>query len=158
MNDDVGRGEGGDGPEYGPSPDHPGWYFWRLKAAARFNNFFGPVLLRTDPDGMARVRLVPHDALSNSHGNVHGGALLGFVDIAMFAAAHQLGVRGMAGGLTIDVQSHFLNAGRIDEPLDARVELLRETGNFCFLRGLLEQDHGSVMSFSGLLKKARDAG
>jgi hypothetical protein len=46
----------------------------------------------------------------------------------------------------------------VGEPLEARIELLRETGRMLFLRGLIVQDSaGTVASFSGTLRKSSPA-
>ncbi|MBA4048797.1 MAG: hypothetical protein C0476_09685, partial [Sphingomonas sp.] len=71
---------------YFEAPDHPGWMTWELADPTRFNALFGPFLLRVE-DGTARVRMTPRHAHSNLSGKMHGGALMAFVDMAIFAAA-----------------------------------------------------------------------
>src|SRR3546814_16991066 len=61
------------------------------------------------------------------------------VDIALFAASHQFGSLNAGHSVTLDLSTQFVGAGRIGEPLDAVVELVRETGRLIFLRGLVVQ-------------------
>ena len=55
--------------------------------------------------------------------------------------------------VTLDLNTRFLSRGRIGVPLDAEVELLRETKRLVFLAGKLVQDGELVASFSGALRK-----
>jgi acyl-coenzyme A thioesterase PaaI-like protein len=56
--------------------------------------------------------------------------------------------------VTLDLSTRFLSPGRIGVPLDAEVELLRETGRLIFLDGRVTQDGELVASFTGALRKA----
>jgi acyl-coenzyme A thioesterase PaaI-like protein len=87
-------------------------------------------------------------------GNVHGGALLGFMDGALFAAADGSGVLGAAGAVTVCLSRQIIGSGAIGVPLEARIDLLRETGRMLFLRGLTVQDARTIASFTGTLRKA----
>jgi acyl-coenzyme A thioesterase PaaI-like protein len=55
--------------------------------------------------------------------------------------------------VTLDLNTQFLSPGRLGIPLDAEVELLRETGRLAFFRGRLVQGEDVVASFSGALRK-----
>lgn len=141
-----------------PSPDHPGWHLWRLRDKSRFNTQFGDLLLRIEPGPVARIRMTPHQGLTNARNNIHGGALLGFLDISLFAGAHHLGANVMMNAVTLDLQAHFVSAGIPDQPVDALIELVRETGSIVFLRGTMVQGEGDahvVLSFTGIMKKVR---
>src|SRR3546814_15747760 len=88
--------------------------------------------------------------------NVHGAVTLALVDIALFAAAHQFGSLNAGHSVALDLSTQFVGAGRIGEPLDAVVELVRETGRLIFLRGLVVQgeDDGHIaLSFAGTIRK-----
>jgi uncharacterized protein (TIGR00369 family) len=138
---------------YDDAPDRPGWKRWQFRDATRFNAFIEPLFVRVD-DGVARVLMHPRREHSNMRDAVHGGALLGFMDVALFAAARGLGVLGAGGAVTLDLSAQFIGAGRWGEPLEARVELLRETGRMLFLRGLVVQDgQPTIASFAGTLRK-----
>src|SRR3546814_7231924 len=86
-----------------------------------------------------RSRLFTDTRHSNLSGALHGGAIMGFIDIAFFAAARTLNLIDAPTALTVDASVQFIGAGNVEEPLDAVVELLRETGRLVFLRGIVEQ-------------------
>jgi uncharacterized protein (TIGR00369 family) len=132
--------------------DHPGWMTWELSDPTRFNSFLGPFLLRVD-DGIARVRMTPRHEHSNLSNHVHGGALLAFIDIALFAAARGFGLIEAGTAVTLDLSTQFIGGGRLGVPLEAQVELLRETGRLLFLRGLVVQEDQTVASFAGTVRK-----
>ena len=136
-------------------PDHPGWMLWEFRDPTRFNAFLGEVLVRLEDSDrpVARVRMVPGRQHSNFGDNVHGGALLGFIDVALFAAMRSFGLMTAGPAVTLDLNTHFIGAGKVGEPLEARIELLRETKRLLFLRGLLVQQAGVVCEFSGTIRK-----
>nr|WP_245968687.1 PaaI family thioesterase [Hephaestia caeni] len=134
------------------SPDHPGWMIWELSDPTHFNSLFGPFLLRMEGE-VARVRMMPRHEHSNLQDNLHGGALLAFIDIALFAASRGFGVIEAGTAVTLDLSVQFIGAGKVSEPLEARVDLLRETGRLLFLRGLVVQNDGTVASFAGTIRK-----
>ena len=145
---------------YEEHPDHPGWMRWGFRDATRYNAFLGDMLVRlegADATGgagrIARVRMTPEHRHSNLANVVHGGAMLGFIDVSLFAAARGFGLIEAGTAVTLDLNTHFIGGGRIGEPLEARVELLRETGRLLFLRGLVMQGDGPVAEFSGTIRK-----
>ena len=139
-----------------------GWISWNLKDASRFNGFIEPLSVRLESpteDGRprARVRMLPTRKHSNLGDNVHGAVTLALVDIALFAASHQFGSLEAGHSVTLDLSTQFVGAGRVGEPLDAVVELVRETGRLIFLRGLVVQGEGDshiVLTFAGTIRKA----
>lgn len=135
-----------------PIPDQPGWRRWAFRDGTRYNAFLGPMSYRID-GAVARVRMLPGTEHSNLSGAVHGGALLGFIDVALFAAARGFGVISTGTAVTLDLSTQFIGAGRVGEPLEAQVELLRETGRLLFLRGLVVQGADKVAAFSGTIRK-----
>ncbi|PXA97772.1 phenylacetic acid degradation protein [Nostoc sp. 3335mG] len=138
---------------YEDDPEAPGWKRYGLRESGRFNDFIGPMRIRVE-DGVARIRMLPQSQHSNIKDNVHGGVVLGFIDLALFAAARAFEVlHGPA--VTLDLSTQFIGGSRIGDPLEARVELLRETGRLIFLRGLIVQDapEALVASFSGTIRK-----
>ncbi len=141
-----------------PSQRYPGWSEWVSDEEDRFLSVLGDVLVKGEAASSARVRMIPLKRHSNLADGLHGGALLAFLDVALFAATHQLGVDGGGTGVTVDMQVQMTAPGRIGEPLDAVVELFREGGRLAFLRGIVEQegDH-KVAAFSAVIKKARTA-
>ena len=143
---------------YHPSASHPGWNEWSLleRDAHRFNTMLQPILTRGEADGTATVRFIPSARHSNVSDFLHGGALLAFLDIAMFAGARTLGILTAAAAVTADIQVQFVASGRIDLPVDATIEIVRNTRSLIFVRGIVRQSDGettTIASFTGLLKK-----
>lgn len=136
-----------------PDPDHPGWLTWDLSDPTRFNRVLGKMLVRAEGEGRARVRMFPEHGHSNLSGAVHGGVTLAFIDVALFAGARLFGLVEAGTAVTLDLSTQFIGAGRTGVPLDAEVELLRETGRLLFLRGLIVQGDDKVASFAGTIRK-----
>ena len=138
------------------SAAHPGWRSWGPSDPTRFNTLLGPMLYRVD-GGIVRVRITPEHRHSNVQDTVHGGALLGFIDVALFAAARGFGVIEAGTAVTLDLNTQFIAAGRVGEPIEAQVELLKETGRLLFLRGLVVQGDAEtkIAAFSGTIRKPR---
>lgn len=138
---------------YDDDTDAPGWKRWRFRDPTRFNTFLEPIHVRIEGE-VARVRMQPRREHSNMRDHVHGGALLGFMDVALFAAARGFGVLSSGGAVTLDLSAQFIGAGLWHVPIEARVELLRETGRMLFLRGLVvQEEQPTVASFTGTLRK-----
>lgn len=141
-------------------PANPGWRVWSLSDPTRFNTLLGPMLLRVDGE-VARVRMTPEHRHSNLRDSVHGGALLAFIDVALFAAARGFGLISAGSAVTLDLSTQFIGAGTIGKPIEAQVELLKETGRLLFLRGLVVQgedagdgaDRAKLVAFSGTIRK-----
>jgi uncharacterized protein (TIGR00369 family) len=135
-----------------PDPANPGWMTWDPADTSRFNAVLGKMIVRRDED-IARVRIFPTHKHTNLLDSVHGGVTLTLADIALFVGARLLGSDGASDGVTLDLSMQFIGAGKVDQPLDVEVELLRETGRLVFLRGLIRQAHGKISAFSGTLRK-----
>lgn len=139
---------------HAPDPAHPGWSTWDLDDPTRFNAALGKMIVQPAGPGRGRCRIFPEHGQGNLGNAVHGGAILAFADVALFAGGH---MAGMSSGdaVTLDLATNFIGAGRLGTPLDAEVELLRETGKLVFLRGLIVQEDATIASFGGTLRKIR---
>ena len=135
-----------------PDPDHPGWWSWALADDSRFNATIGKFLVRAEGPGKARCRMFPDARHANLGDVVHGGAILTFIDMAFYAGGHMAGMSD-THAVTLDCAAQFITPGEIGVPLDASVELLRETGRLAFLRGRVMQEGETVAAFSGTLRK-----
>jgi len=144
---------GGSAFGFDPDPDNPGWHIWGPREDAHFNALYDPVRVQPEGPGRSRVRCVPQQLLTSVNGNVHGGALLGFIDISLFAGVHAMGHENAGRGLTLDLSTQFIGPARWNVALDAVVELSRETGRLMFLRGMVEQEGAPVASFLGTIRK-----
>ena len=135
-------------------PDHPGWYDATLAKPRGYNrDVIGQMLARIDRPGVVRLRMFPRELHENQYGAVHGGMILGLIDVAGFAAAAVLNGQDFTGAVTLEVSNHFVGAGRLDLPLDAPTEIVRETGKLIFVRGTVEQEDNVIASWSSILRK-----
>ncbi len=136
-----------------PDPGHPGWMTWDLSSdETRFNATLGKLIVRGEGEGSARCRMFPDVAHSNLGDLVHGGAILTFIDMAMFAGGYAAGAN-LGPSVTLDLSAQFLSGAQLGLPLDCSVELLRESKRLAVMRGLVEQDGEIVASWSGTLRK-----
>lgn len=136
-----------------PDPDHEGWFSWGDFPRSSFASATGRLLFRPDGPRRGMVRMMPTQAHLNMGGSIHGGAVMSFIDMALFAGGR---CAGMAEGhyVTLDLHTRFIARGRIGVPLDAHVELLKQTpGGLVFLTGHCEQDGDTCYGFTGTLKK-----
>ncbi len=138
-----------------PDQDHPGWWSWQIDPGPkdRFNATIGKLLVRADGPGRATCRMFPEERHSNLGDMVHGGAILTFIDMALFAGGTVAGADLMRA-VTLDCSVRFLAPGRIGTPLDAELELLRETRRLAFFHGKVVQDGELIAAFSGALRKS----
>ena len=145
---------GSDFFDYREDPDQPGWHTWNLRDNTRFNGVvMGPMWTRVEGD-KCRLRMIPERRHTNLQEIVHGAVTLGLIDISLFAALRTLG-RGDAGmAVTLELSTQFIGGGDPSRPLDAVVEMVRETGRLMFLRGQVVQDDDTVAGFSGIVRKA----
>ena len=99
--------------------------------------------------------MIPTEAHMNMGGSIHGGAVMSFIDMAMFAGGR---CAGMFQGhyVTLDMTTHFLARGKVGIPLDAHVELVKQTRSHVFLQGVVRQGVDACYSFTGTLKRIKD--
>lgn len=140
-----------------PDPDNPGWHTWNLADNTRFNaQTMGHMLVRKDSDTLCRVRMFPERRHTNLLDMVHGAITLALIDVALFASMRMLTGGDAGGSVTLDLSSQFIGAGKPGVPLDAVVEVMRETKRLVFLRGTVvqgEADEHLVASFTGIVRK-----
>ena len=149
-----GVSEPGQGFESFPDPDNPGWFTWQLLDPTRFNTFmFRKLLVRTDDDGKARLRMFPEHHHTNLKGVLHGGTVLSLIDVGLFACSRMLGIIEAGTAVTLDLTTQFIGGAKADRPCDAVTELLKETRRLVFLRGVVEQEGELIAAFSGTIRK-----
>lgn len=136
-----------------PDPDHPGWMRWGFRDPTRFTGILGKMIARVEADGRVRMRAFPERRHTNLSDRVHGGALLGFIDVALFAAARGHGLVEAGTAVTVDLSTQFMGAAMADKPVDFVSEILRETRRLIFIRGLVEQDGDVIASYAGTIRK-----
>jgi len=143
---------------YREDPEMPGWFTWDLIDQSRFNGVvMGRMWTRIEDDQggkRCRLRMIPGRKHTNLQEMIHGAVTLSLIDISLFAAMRTLGSGDAGMAVTLELSTQFVGAGKVNRPLDAVVELVRETGRMMFLRGMVVQEDDTVASFSGIVRKA----
>ena len=136
-------------------PDHPGWFSWIKLDPDSFAAQTGKLIFRPDGPGKSVVRMFPEARHLNLGGSLHGGMVMSFIDMALFGGGRCAGM-SRAHYVTLDLTTKFMGRGEPGKPLDAHVELVRQTRSLAFLQGIVRQDGVACYSFSGTLKKLRE--
>src|SRR5438045_5239643 len=119
-----------------PDPDNPGWFSWGDFPRGSFAAATGRLLFKPDGPGRGIARMFPTEAHMNMGGSLHGGSVMSFIDMSLFAGGL---FAGMSPGhfVTLDLTTHFLARGKPGSPLDAHVQLVRETRRHEVLQGIV---------------------
>jgi uncharacterized protein (TIGR00369 family) len=129
-----------------------GWIEWP-PGADPFEDLTGAYYFKPQEDGSVLAALAVERKHLNTHGAVHGGMIMAFVDCALFAAAHPILQNSRA--VTITCNTEFVGAAHGGAMLEARAEVVRETGSLVFVQGRIAQAGEAIAAFSGTLKKIR---
>ncbi len=136
-----------------PDPDHPGWFRGsRENIGGAFSTSLGNFLFRPDGPGRGVCRIFPSADHLNPGGSVNGGAVLAFIDWSLFAGGLCAGM-GQGHFVTLDLHNHFVGRARAGMPLDAQVNLIKETSSLVFLQGRCVQGETVCSSWTGTLKR-----
>jgi acyl-coenzyme A thioesterase 13 len=135
-----------------PDPDHPGWFSWGDFPRGSFAAATGRLLFKPDGPSRGVARMFPTEDHMNMGGSIHGGAVMSFIDMSMFAGGLCAGME-RAHYVTLNLTTHFLARGKTGSPLDAHVELVRQTRGHAFLQGVVKQNGQPCYSFTGTLKR-----
>jgi acyl-coenzyme A thioesterase PaaI-like protein len=133
-----------------------GWKAWHARPEGRFVDGLGDVYYRDEPFAGGPGILTAIETArrhANGLGFLHGGFLMAFVDVTMFATIrHMLNTQA---GVTLQCSTDFIGAGAIGKPLEGRGHIVKETGKMIWVAGTLTQDDGAhlVCQWHGLLRK-----
>ncbi len=152
---------GSESEHFSGAPLYDGWRSWNINDQRRYNALIEPLMVRIEPEqtkGMprGRLRMLPEVRHSNLGDAVHGAVTLGLIDISLFAVPMQHGLLSDGFSVTLDLNTQFVGAGMLGQPLDCVTEVVRSTRRLLFLRGLVVQgpdDSHIVASFSGTVRK-----
>jgi uncharacterized protein (TIGR00369 family) len=133
-----------------------GWKVWHARPEGRFVDGLGDVYYRDEVhEGRAGVTAAIETARrhANGLGYLHGGFLMAFVDVAMFATIRHL--LATQAAVTLQCSTDFLGAGAVGERLESHGHVVRETGKLVWVAGTLTQRQGThlVCQWHGLLRK-----
>lgn len=128
---------------------------WHRLPTKQFSAALGPIWLRGEK-GAREIGVFTTKAIANDHmGMVHGGALMTFADMALgMAAGEALGGSHMA---TAQLQFHFTAAAPIGFLLTCKPELIRQTSQLLFVRGLFEVGGKTVGMADAMFKVLDEA-
>jgi acyl-coenzyme A thioesterase PaaI-like protein len=140
-------------PQLITSGQFEGWMTWDSDT---FENLLGPFCFKVDSDGSSLTAFQPDKRHLNSLGILHGGCLLSFADFSLFTISHH-SMKSSTPGVSLTINAEFISPGTLDGIVEARGELLKETGSLAFIRGLLTQRDRTLLSFSGTIKKIRQS-
>lgn len=133
---------------------HEGWENWIGKD--HFEDLCGPMYYKK-MDGQYVSRVMLEEKHMNGQGNVHGGVLMTFADYALFVIAREQLME--VGAVTVSFTSEFIGPANIGDLLEAKGEVIHETGRMLFVRGLITTEDRTLLSFSGVMRKVpRKAG
>ncbi len=129
-----------------------GWKAWHARPEGRFVDGLGDVYYRDEPPGiLAAIETSKRHA--NGLGFLHGGFLMAFVDVTMFATIrHTL---SQSAGVTLQCSTDFIGGGEIGKLLEGRGHVVKETGKLVWVAGTLTQDDGAklICQWHGILRK-----
>ena len=126
---------------------------WTKFRGENFEDAAGPFFWRRDADGRVRCAFRVERRHLNGGGRVHGGCLMTFADMALFAISrHELGT---ARAVTVTLDNQFLDAGFEGELIEASGEVTRAGGSLIFARGQATSGERTLLTFSGVIKKIR---
>jgi uncharacterized protein (TIGR00369 family) len=128
-----------------------GWTRWRRDPDGRFASMLGDFFFRQAADMSVHCKMETDRKHSNGLGYIHGGFIMSFIDMAMFAFIYRQLENHAA--VTLSCATDFLSAGIVGKPIEASGEILKETGKMLFVRGLVTQDGVNVASFTGTMRK-----
>ncbi len=136
--------------------DGEGWLGFGDIPAESFASAIGPLHYRDAGGGVVQVRMHPTPLMLNFGGSIHGGAVMTFIDMAIFSGGRIVG-REPGHYVTLDCATHFIARTMAGEPLDAFVRMVGQTrGGHVFMAGHCEQGGQPTHSFTGTLKRIRD--
>jgi len=129
-----------------------GWKAWHARPEGRFVDGLGDVYYRDEGEGiLACIETARRHA--NGLGHLHGGFLMAFVDVTMFATIRHL--LSTQAAVTLQCSTDFLGPGAVGEVLEGRGRIVKETGKLVWVSGTLTQADGASLlcQWHGILRK-----
>ncbi|MBV1901581.1 MAG: PaaI family thioesterase [Kordiimonadaceae bacterium] len=119
-----------------------------------FELLVGPFYMKENEDGTYRSAFVAEKKHTNAMGVVHGGLLMSFADYSLFSIARG---HDIPRSVTIGFNSEFVSGGILGDVIESTGEVVRATRSLVFVRGTLFSGDRTILSFSGILKRAYEA-
>jgi len=122
---------------------------WAIVETTGFIHLIGPLWQRATGDGY-EYALATQDKHHNRRGLVQGGVLMTFADRTCgMTARHVTGRQTMA---TIQLDVHFVEAGKIGEILISRPRVVRATRSLIFVSTEVTVDKRCIAMANGVFK------
>jgi acyl-coenzyme A thioesterase PaaI-like protein len=126
---------------------------WILVETSGFLNLVGPLWQRM-VDGEPEYALVAQEKHHNRRGMVQGGLLMTFADRACGMAARFVSGRPTMATVQLDV--HFVDAGKIGETLMTRPRVIRSTRSLVFVNAEVKANDRTIVTANGVFKILKD--
>ena len=122
---------------------------WKIVETTGFMHLIGPLWERL-VDGELEFALITEDKHHNRRGLVQGGVLMTFADRTCgITARHVSGKPTMA---TVQLDTHFVESGKIGEVLVSKPHVVRTTRSLVFITTEVTVDKRCIAMASGVFK------
>ncbi len=122
---------------------------WTIVETTGFLHLVGPLWQRL-VDGTHEYALVAQDKHHNRRGLVQGGVLMTFADRTCGMTARYVSGRPMLA--TVQMDTHFVEAGKIGETLVSKPHVVRSTRSLIFITTEITVDKRCIAMASGVFK------
>jgi acyl-coenzyme A thioesterase PaaI-like protein len=122
---------------------------WTIVETTGFLHLVGPLWQRL-VDGAHEYALVAQDKHHNRRGLVQGGVLMTFADRTCGMTARYVSGRPMLA--TVQMDTHFVEAGKIGETLISKPHVVRWTRSLIFITTEITVDKRCIAMASGVFK------
>jgi acyl-coenzyme A thioesterase PaaI-like protein len=122
---------------------------WTMVETAGFLHLIGPLWQRT-VEGTHEYALVAQDKHHNRRGLVQGGVIMTFADRSCGMTARY--VSGKPTLATVQLDTHFVEAGKIGEILVSKPHVVRATRSLIFITTEVTVDKRCIAMASGVFK------
>jgi acyl-coenzyme A thioesterase PaaI-like protein len=126
---------------------------WTIVETAGFLHLVGPLWQRM-VNGEPEYALVAQEKHHNRRGMVQGGLLMTFADRACGMAARFVSGRPTMATVQLDV--HFVDAGKIGETLMTRPRVIRSTRSLVFVTTEVTANERTIVTANGVFKILKD--
>jgi uncharacterized protein (TIGR00369 family) len=126
---------------------------WTIAETTGFLSLVGPLWQRT-VNGESELALITEEKHHNRRGMVQGGLLMTFADRACGMVARTASGRPTMATVQLDV--HFVDAGRIGEVLIAKPRVIRVTHSLVFVTADVKANDRTIITANGVFKILKD--
>jgi acyl-coenzyme A thioesterase PaaI-like protein len=126
---------------------------WTIVETTGFLNLVGPLWQRI-VDGQHEYALAAQDKHHNRRGLVQGGLLMTFADRSCGMTARY--VSGRTTLATVQMDTHFVDSGKIGEILLSKPRVVRITRSLIFMTTEVSAGNRCILMASGVFKILKD--